>query len=108
MKRGFTLVELSIVLVIIGLLVGGILAAQSMISTAKLNVIRICFHMREIMMVTSQRMILQPGLTARRMRTMNWKVRHLYPAAAYSGCGFKRIIHALRSLCGKQPALHSG
>jgi prepilin-type N-terminal cleavage/methylation domain-containing protein len=34
-KNGFTLVELSIVLVIIGLLIGGILAAQSMISTAK-------------------------------------------------------------------------
>ena len=36
-KKGFTLVELSIVLVIIGLLIGGILAAQSMISTAKLE-----------------------------------------------------------------------
>lgn len=36
-KGGFTLVELSIVLVIIGLLIGGILAAQSMISTAKIN-----------------------------------------------------------------------
>ena len=37
MKRGFTLVELSIVLVIIGLLIGGILVAQSMISTSKLT-----------------------------------------------------------------------
>lgn len=36
MKKGFTLVELSIVLVIIGLLIGGILAAQSMINTAKI------------------------------------------------------------------------
>lgn len=37
MKRGFTLVELSIVLVIIGLLIGGILVAQSMISTSKIQ-----------------------------------------------------------------------
>lgn len=37
MKRGFTLVELSIVLVVIGLLIGGILAAQSMIATAKVQ-----------------------------------------------------------------------
>lgn len=37
MKKGFTLVELSIVLVIIGLLIGGILVAQSMIGTAKIQ-----------------------------------------------------------------------
>jgi len=36
-KRGFTLVELSIVLVIIGLLIGGILTAQSMVSTVKIQ-----------------------------------------------------------------------
>lgn len=36
-ERGFTLVELSIVLVIIGLLIGGILVAQSMIGTAKVT-----------------------------------------------------------------------
>jgi prepilin-type N-terminal cleavage/methylation domain-containing protein len=33
-KRGFTLVEMAVVLVVVGLLVGGLLAAQSMISTA--------------------------------------------------------------------------
>lgn len=37
MKKGFTLVELSIVLVIIGLLIGGILVGQSLIDSAKLN-----------------------------------------------------------------------
>lgn len=36
-ESAFTLVELSIVLVIIGLLIGGIIAAQSMIQTAKIN-----------------------------------------------------------------------
>lgn len=34
-KKGFTLVELSIVLVIIGLLIGGILVAESLIGTTK-------------------------------------------------------------------------
>ena len=38
-KKGFTLVELSIVLVVIGLLIGGILTAQSMISTSKITAV---------------------------------------------------------------------
>ena len=37
MKKGFTLVELAIVLVIIGLLIGGILVAQSMVSTTRIH-----------------------------------------------------------------------
>ena len=37
MKRGFSLVELSIVLVILGLLVGGILAGQSLIRASELR-----------------------------------------------------------------------
>ena len=36
-KKGFTLVELSIVLVIIGLLIGGILVGQSLIESAKIQ-----------------------------------------------------------------------
>jgi prepilin-type N-terminal cleavage/methylation domain-containing protein len=38
-KSGFTLVELSIVLVIIGLIVGGIVGGQSLIQSAKLNTV---------------------------------------------------------------------
>jgi prepilin-type N-terminal cleavage/methylation domain-containing protein len=36
-KSGFTLVELTIVLVIIGLLIGGTLVGQSLIDSAKIN-----------------------------------------------------------------------
>lgn len=37
MKKGFTLVELSIVLVAVGLMIGGILIGQSLIHSAKIN-----------------------------------------------------------------------
>lgn len=37
MRKGFTLIELSIVLVIIGLLVGGVLVGQSLIDSVKVN-----------------------------------------------------------------------
>jgi len=37
MKRGFTLVELSIVLVAVGLMIGGVLIGQSLIHSAKIN-----------------------------------------------------------------------
>ena len=37
MKRAFSLVELSIVLVILGLLVGGVLSGQSLIAAAALR-----------------------------------------------------------------------
>jgi prepilin-type N-terminal cleavage/methylation domain-containing protein len=36
-KKGFTLVEISIVLVVIGLLIGGILVAQSLLSSTKVH-----------------------------------------------------------------------
>lgn len=36
-KKGFTLVEIAIVLVVVGLMVGGILVAQSMIESAKIH-----------------------------------------------------------------------
>ena len=38
-QRGFTLVELSIVLVILGLLVGGVLSGQSLIRAAELRAV---------------------------------------------------------------------
>ena len=37
MNKGFTLIELSIVLIIVGLLVGGILVGQSLIESVKIN-----------------------------------------------------------------------
>ena len=44
MERGFSLVELSIVLVILGLLTGGILAGQSLIRASELRAVSTEFH----------------------------------------------------------------
>lgn len=52
MKSGFTLVELSIVLVIIGLLIGGILVGQSLINSAKIN--RLVSDIRQYEVATMQ------------------------------------------------------
>lgn len=52
MKKGFTLVELSIVLVIIGLLTGGILVGQSLIDSAKLT--RLVSDLRQYEVATTQ------------------------------------------------------
>lgn len=52
MKNGFTLVELSIVLVIIGLLVGGVLVGQSMIESVKTN--RLVSDLRQYEIATVQ------------------------------------------------------
>jgi len=49
MKSGFTLVELSIVLVIIGLLIGGILVGQTLIESTKINRILSNWKQYEIM-----------------------------------------------------------
>lgn len=48
MKKGFTLVELSIVLVIIGLLIGGILVGQSLINAAKTRAMISNFQQYEV------------------------------------------------------------
>ncbi len=48
-REGFTLVEISIVLVVIGLMVGGILVAQSMIESAKIHAQIKQFHQLDVM-----------------------------------------------------------
>ena len=71
MRRGFTLVELSIVLVIVGLLIGGILVGQSMVSTSR------------IVAVSAQVQQFDAGV-------MNFKTKYNYlpgDAPAFSGDG---------------------
>ena len=43
-QKGFTLVEIAIVLVIVGLLIGGVLKGQEMITNAKLKRIESDFY----------------------------------------------------------------
>ncbi len=61
-QRGFTLVEIAIVLVIIGLLVGGVLKGQAMIQNAKVKkVVKMADEMRAAVMSFYDKYGMYPG-----------------------------------------------
>ncbi|PIR31733.1 MAG: hypothetical protein COV36_07155 [Alphaproteobacteria bacterium CG11_big_fil_rev_8_21_14_0_20_44_7] len=91
-KRGFTLVELSIVLVIIGLLIGGILVAQSMIETAKIQ-----SFIRQIQQID--------------MAVSNFRVKYNYlpgddPKHSAAGDGDGRIEDSAVNAAGSSPSYY--
>lgn len=61
-QRGFTLVEIAVVLVIIGLLVGGVLKGQAMIQNAKVKkVVKMADEMRAAVMTFYDKYGMYPG-----------------------------------------------
>lgn len=83
MQRGFSLVELSIVLVILGLLTGGILAGQSLIRASELRAATMEFqrYRSSIMSFRDKYMALPGDMTN---ATSFWGAAHATPATCYT------------------------